>query len=89
MGDDAAVVETSPLTLVTTDSLVEGVHFEREWALPRLLGRKALSVNLSDVAAMAGIARHAVVSLCLPPRPHWRSWTGSTTACWSARRRPG
>lgn len=66
VGDDGAVVETSPLTVVTTDSLVEGVHFERDWAVPRLLGRKALSVNLSDVAAMAGFARHAVVSLCLP-----------------------
>jgi thiamine-monophosphate kinase len=66
VGDDAAVVETSALTVVTTDSLVERVHFEREWAVPRLLGRKALSINLSDVAAMAGVARHAVVNLCLP-----------------------
>ena len=66
-GDDAAVVETSPFTLVTTDSLVEGVHFHRDAAPPRLLGRKALSVNLSDVAAMGGIARYATVSLCLPP----------------------
>ena len=38
--------------LPTTDSLVEGVHFQREAAPPRLLGRKALSINLSDVAAM-------------------------------------
>jgi len=66
-GDDAAVVETSPFTLVTTDSLVEGVHFHRDAAPPRLLGRKALTVNLSDVAAMGGIARYATVSLCLPP----------------------
>src|SRR5262245_54722566 len=66
VGDDAAEVETSPLTVVTTDSLVEGVHFRREWSPPRLLGRKALSVNLSDVAAMAGLARYATVSLCLP-----------------------
>jgi len=66
VGDDAAVVETSALTLVTTDSLVEDVHFRREWAVPRLLGRKALSINLSDVVAMAGIPRHALVSLCLP-----------------------
>ena len=56
VGDDAAAVETGPLTLVTTDCLVEGVHFRREWAPPRLLGRKALSVNLSDIAAMAGRA---------------------------------
>ena len=66
MGDDAAAVETGPLTLVTTDALVEGIHFRREWSPPRLLGRKALSVNLSDVAAMAGLARYATVSLCLP-----------------------
>jgi thiamine-monophosphate kinase len=67
VGDDAAVVETSPLTLATTDTLVENVHFVREWAVPRLLGRKLLSVNLSDIAAMAGIPRYGVVSLCLPP----------------------
>jgi thiamine-monophosphate kinase len=66
IGDDAAVVQTSTSTLVTTDSLVEGVHFDRAWCPPRLLGRKALSVNLSDAAAMAGVAQHAVVSLCLP-----------------------
>jgi len=67
VGDDAAAVETGPLTLVTTDVLVEGIHFRREWSPPRLLGRKALSVNLSDLAAMAGLARYATVSLCLPP----------------------
>jgi thiamine-monophosphate kinase len=67
VGDDAAAVETAPLTLVTTDALVEGIHFRREWSPPRLLGRKALTVNLADIAAMAGIPRHATVSLCLPP----------------------
>ena len=67
VGDDAAVIETGPLTLVTADSLIEGVHFRREWSPPRLLGRKALTVNLSDIAAMAGVPRYATVSLCLPP----------------------
>lgn len=66
VGDDAAVLETGPLTLVTTDTLVEGVHFLREWTPPTLLGRKALAINLSDVAAMAGVPRYATVSLCLP-----------------------
>jgi thiamine-monophosphate kinase len=66
-GDDAAAVETTALTLVTTDVMVEGVHFLTEWCPPRLLGRKALSVNLSDIAAMAGLPRYATVSLCLPP----------------------
>jgi thiamine-monophosphate kinase len=73
IGDDAAAVETAPFSLVTTDSQVEGVHFERISAPPRLLGRKALTVNLSDIAAMGGIARYATVSLCLP---------GDVTAGW-------
>ena len=67
VGDDAAVVHTGALTLVTTDCLVEGVHFRSEWAPARLLGRKALTVNLADIAAMAGVPRYATVSLCLPP----------------------
>ena len=67
IGDDAAALETTALTLVTTDVMVENVHFKREWAPPRLIGRKALSINLSDIAAMAGVSLHAVVSLCLPP----------------------
>ncbi|HSD65823.1 MAG TPA: thiamine-phosphate kinase [Vicinamibacteria bacterium] len=67
VGDDAAAVEIGPAALLTTDSLVEGVHFERATAPPRLLGRKALTVNLSDVAAMGGIGRYATVALCLPP----------------------
>jgi thiamine-monophosphate kinase len=67
VGDDAAAVETGPLTLVTTDSLVEGVHFRRDWAPAQFLGRKALNVNLSDIGAMAGVPRFATVSLCLPP----------------------
>ena len=68
VGDDAAVVETGALTVVTTDSMVEGVHFRREWSPPELIGRKALSVNLSDVAAMAAAPRYATVSLCLTPQ---------------------
>ena len=67
VGGDAAAVETGPTTLVTSDSLVESVHFRREWSPPRLLGRKALSVNLSDIAAMTGVPRYALISLCLPP----------------------
>lgn len=65
-GDDAALVATTGATLVTTDTLVEGVHFRREWTSPHRLGRKALSVNVSDIAGMAGRGRYATVSLCLP-----------------------
>jgi thiamine-monophosphate kinase len=66
IGDDAAAVETGALSLITTDSLVEGVHFRRGWGTDALIGRKALSVNLSDIDAMGGVARYATVSLCLP-----------------------
>jgi thiamine-monophosphate kinase len=66
-GDDAAAVEIGPVALVTCDSLVEGVHFKRDSAPARLVGRKALTVNLSDVGAMGGIGRYATVSLLLPP----------------------
>ncbi|MFH0798717.1 MAG: thiamine-phosphate kinase, partial [Pseudomonadota bacterium] len=53
--------------LVTTDALVEGVHFRREWADPAVLGRKALAVNLSDIAAMGGVPRFYLVAIGLPP----------------------
>ena len=65
VGDDCAVLKsTSDYSVMTTDTLVENVHY----ILPcdrYLLGRKALAVNLSDVAAMGGIPRHALVSLGL------------------------
>ena len=66
IGDDAAAVETAALTLITTDCLVEGIHFRRGLGPDALVGRKALSVNLSDIDAMGGLARYATVSLCLP-----------------------
>lgn len=63
IGDDAAVFAGPGRTIVTTDLLAEGVHFRRDRNLPRLLGRKAVAVNLSDVAAMA--ATPLFVFLCL------------------------
>lgn len=65
-GDDTAAVLTSNLTLITTDMLLEGSCFLLEQAGPRRIGRKALAVNLSDIAAMAGRPVAAVVSLGLP-----------------------
>jgi thiamine-monophosphate kinase len=68
-GDDCAVVRRSRRNLlITTDALVEGVHFEREWLTPRQLGRRSLLVNLSDIAAMGGGPTHGVISLGVPPR---------------------
>jgi thiamine-monophosphate kinase len=68
-GDDAAAVRAPrrPL-LLTTDALVEGVHFHLGWESPSALGRRALRVNLSDVAAMGGTPLATVVAVEAPPR---------------------
>ncbi len=68
IGDDAAVVkpERGALEVLTTDGLIEGVHFERRFSGPREIGWKALAVNLSDIAAMGGTPRLALLSLALP-----------------------
>jgi thiamine-monophosphate kinase len=66
-GDDTAVLRspTRPL-LVTTDMLLEGSCFILAEAGARWVGRKAIAVNLSDIAAMAGVPTAAVVSVGLP-----------------------
>ena len=68
IGDDAAVLSLSRHlhTLVTTDFLTDGIHFRREWTPGRLLGRKALAVNLSDIAAMGGEPRAFVFGAGFP-----------------------
>ncbi len=68
IGDDAAVLapDGDDELLVTTDMLLEGVHFQRQWGRPRDLGRKALAVNVSDIAAMGGHPRHALLGLAIP-----------------------
>ena len=66
LGDDAAWLKTAASTLITCDLLIEDVHFLRELHPPRLLGRKALSVNLSDLAAMAGIPQYALLAAAFP-----------------------
>src|SRR5947208_3647131 len=67
-GDDTAVLRWRPDSpcLVTTDMLLEGSCFRVAEAGPRRVGRKALAVNLSDIAAMAGRPVAAVVSVGLP-----------------------
>jgi thiamine-monophosphate kinase len=52
--------------LLTTDALIEGVHFRRSWTSLRTLGHKAFAVNASDIAAMGGIPTFALLSLGLP-----------------------
>lgn len=68
IGDDAAAFIPAPhqLQLVTTDMLVEKVHFDLCTTSARQLGYKSIAVNLSDIAAMGGVPRHVVVSIALP-----------------------
>lgn len=67
IGDDAAVWNLGDRqVLLATDLLMEGTHFTFPEAKPAQAGRKALAVNLSDIAAMGGLPRTALVSLVLP-----------------------
>ncbi|MBT3233884.1 MAG: thiamine-phosphate kinase [Calditrichaeota bacterium] len=67
-GDDTAVVlpDMDIVQLLTTDMQVENRHFKLEWIRPYSLGKRVISVNLSDIAAMGGNPAYALVSLCLP-----------------------
>lgn len=67
-GDDAAVLAMArnERLVVTTDAVVEGVHFSRAFSRPSDVGHKALAVNLSDLAAMGATPRWALLSLVLP-----------------------
>ena len=68
IGDDCAVLEpgAGAALLATTDLLLEDIHFRRRWATPADIGWKALAVNLSDIAAMGGRPRWALVALACP-----------------------
>jgi thiamine-monophosphate kinase len=64
IGDDAAVIEPiSGQTLITTDTLVEGVHFDLTYVHPKHLGYKAMVVNFSDLCAMNGLPTQVTVGL--------------------------
>ncbi|MFZ4856843.1 MAG: thiamine-phosphate kinase [Desulfuromonadaceae bacterium] len=69
IGDDAAVTAlTQGMRLLTSaDMLLEDVHFRRAWHDPYTLGRKSLAVSVSDIAAMGGIPRWALLSVAIPP----------------------
>lgn len=70
IGDDAAVLASSARNLVvTTDLLVEGVHFDLGLISPYDLGGRAMAANLSDLAGMGALPRWGFLSLGLPPRP--------------------
>lgn len=67
-GDDAAVLSCPDgRAVVTTDMLVEGRHFRRDWSEPADIGAKSAAENLADIAAMGAVPTALVVALALPP----------------------
>ncbi len=72
IGDDCAVFnciendQEGKLGLVTTDALVDSIHFDLSWHPAKLLGRKSLSVNISDIAAMGGKPLYALLTVGFP-----------------------
>src|SRR5512137_836976 len=68
IGDDCCVFRApeNRVILLTTDMLVEDIHFLRNSITPHELGRKSLAVNISDIAAMGGIPGEAVISIAIP-----------------------
>lgn len=74
IGDDAAIIRPLPgyLSLLTTDLLAEGIHFDLATATVEDIGYKAAVANLSDIAAMGGTPQYLLVSVAIPT-----GWTGS------------
>ena len=73
-GDDGAVLAGDGSTVVSTDVLVEGVHFRRDWSGPGEIGRKAVAVNVADIEAMGARPQGIVVGFSAPGDTEVR-WT--------------
>src|SRR6476646_949269 len=67
VGDDCAVLPKDDKAdlLITSDMLVENVDFRLDWATPEQIGHKALAVSLSDIAAMGGSPKQAMLSIAI------------------------
>lgn len=90
IGDDAAAIKAGKrYLLLTKDLLIEDFHFITALHPPYFLGRKSMSVNLSDIAAMGGKPKYALLGLGLPSRtsPRWLEeyFSGFKSSCreWS------
>ncbi|GJL53146.1 MAG: thiamine-monophosphate kinase [Nitrospirales bacterium] len=69
IGDDAAILQPSSghEWLVSKDLLLEGIHFDSQYATYREIGYKAAAVNISDMAAMGGTPQYLLIGLAVPP----------------------
>lgn len=89
-GDDAAVVTAADGRVVAcTDVLVEGVHFRLDWSDPEHVGRKAVAVNLADIAAMGAVPTAVLVGIACPPGTDVDLITGITDGMWHEANRAG
>lgn len=87
ISDDAAVFKPTAdkVQIFTTDAMVEGVHFDLTYSSMQHLGWKAMASNISDIAAMGGEPRYALITLCLPQKISVEMveefYTGAVFAC--------
>jgi len=66
IGDDTAVVKIgNKLALITTDTLIEGDHFNLDYFTPEQVGMKSIEINVSDIVSMGGKPKYALISLAL------------------------
>ena len=89
-GDDAAVVAAPDGRVVaTTDVLVQGVHFRFDWSTAEQVGRKAIAVNLADVAAMGAKPTSVLIGLACPADTKTAVITELTDGMWAEATRAG
>jgi thiamine-monophosphate kinase len=89
-GDDAAVLAAADgRVVVTTDVLVEGVHFRLDWSTPYQVGSKAVAANLADVAAMGAVPTALVVGLAVPGRTPISTVDGLAAGMWAEAAQAG
>ena len=82
IGDDCAVIDQGDhFSLVTTDVLLEGVHFDLSFHPLKHLGYKAISVAVSDIYAMNGMAEQVMVGLGLSNRFSLEAWKNCMPVC--------
>lgn len=87
-GDDAAVVAAPDGRVVaTTDVLVQGVHFRLDWSDPEHIGRKAVAVNLADLAAMGAVPTSVLIGLACPADTDTALLTALTDGMWAEAER--
>jgi thiamine-monophosphate kinase len=84
IGDDAAVINSKKLLVLTTDCLVEGDHFRKEWFTPEQIGMKAIEINVSDIAAMGAKPKYVLVSLAIPKDLDVKFFEGIYKGMWNA-----